>query len=152
MNSRLAEKEKDLEFLVSLRNEPGVAIYSNRGVVPSEILEKDFFHTPANSVYVVEEEGAKIGYVICHDRTADAEGRFYISVALVPTMRGHGYGPAMMKEAVSRCWEHGATEVYTDDVHANNQRSIRSMEKMGYEVLDRSGPRWKMIYRKKDER
>lgn len=148
MRSRPAEKERDLEFLVRLRNEAGVAALSNRGVVPSGTLEQDYFHAPANYPYIVEKDGAKIGYVICHDRTSDAPGRFYISVALVPEMRGKGYGPAMMKEAVDRCWEHGATEVYTDDVHATNTRSIRSMQKIGYEILNREGPRWTMVLRR----
>jgi len=145
MDSRLAEKEMDLEFLVGLRNEKESVRFSNRGLLSPQTIENDYFHTPENHAYVVvEEEKKRIGYLICHAKT---ERRYYISVALIPEMRGKGYGEFMIREAVRLCIEnHGAKEVYTDDVHANNTPSIRSMEKVGFKILSREGPKWEMIY------
>lgn len=144
MKSRLAEKEKDLEFLVSLRNEERCVEFSNRGVLTHEQVENDYFSTPDKNAYVVEEDDQKIGYLLCK-RINDK--RCQISVALSPEMRGKGYGGQMMQEAARICInQYGANEVVAD-VHANNLPSIRSMEKVGFTITKREGTVWEMMYR-----
>lgn len=153
MKSRPAEKEKDLEFLIGLRNETVCVEYSNRGILTLEQVEKDYFHTPDKNAYVVEDNDKKIGYLICrrlNDGNEEKEGnnkvRYQISVALIPEARGKGYGGPMMYEAARLCIDqHGAEEVVAD-VHARNLPSIRSMEKVGFIITKREGQIWEMMY------
>ena len=144
MKSRRAEKERDLEFLVSLRNEEECVKFSNRGVLTTKQVEADYFGTPNKNAYVVEENGQNIGYLICRKVS---DNTYQISVALAPEMRGRGYGGPMMYEAARICIDqHRATEVVAD-VHANNLPSIKSMERVGFEITKRDGPIWEMMYR-----
>lgn len=155
MKSRPAEKEKDLEFLIGLRNEKVCVEYSNRGVLTLEQVEKDYFHTSDKNTYVVEDNDRKIGYLICKKLNSGNEGNniekgnkvcYQISVALIPEARGKGYGGPMMYEAARLCIDqHGAEEVVAD-VHARNLPSIRSMEKVGFIITKREGQIWEMMY------
>ncbi len=144
MESRRAEKERDLEFLVSLRNEQECVKFSNRGVLTTKQVEADYFGTVNKNAYVVEENGQNIGYLICRKVS---DNTYQISVALAPQERGKGYGGPMMSEAARICIEqYGANEVVAE-VHANNLPSIRSMEKVGFKITKHDGPVWEMTYR-----
>lgn len=133
MNIRVATS-KDLHFLCVLRNDPASVRYSKRGVLSSEVIQKDYLENHDKRTFIVTDQSTPIAYLIFEELSKNS---CEISIAIAPDSRGKGYGTKVVRKgSIFAC-----TKLKYDTVVAKifsaNGSSIRIFEKCGYRVVNK---------------
>lgn len=104
-------------------------------------LAKD---APWREFLIAEEAGRPVGFVQLIDAHLE-ESHYWGEIAPdtwaidiwigAPGDRGRGLGTEMMRQALDRCFDHGAIEVVIDPL-ASNVNAIRFYERLGFEFVE----------------
>lgn len=139
MNLTLRKAKKgDSRFLFELRNEEAVRLVSrNTKPIAFSDHEKWFekkLTDPLSCMLVVEENGMRIAQTRCDVHSGGQEAE--ISIALISTFRGKGYGTKIIAKATAFFFEK-YPEVLTVRAYTNlgNIASVRSFTKADYRSL-----------------
>lgn len=135
MNITLRKAQKDdSEFLFNLRNEEAVRRVSGNSESISFETHSAWFAKKlagaASVIFITEEEGIPIAQI-----RFDIEGKDNadISIAVVASKRGKGYGATIIKAATTRFLEeHRDVSAVSAFINLGNEASRKSFAKAGY--------------------
>lgn len=126
---------EDLEFLVSLRNDPVSVAYSKRGELSKETIKKDFLYNKNKETFLVYDKNTALAYLIFEKTTTKNSE---ISIALAPQFRGKGRGTSIIKKGTLFALFQLKCSTITAKIYESNISSIRVFEKAGYQCIDKS--------------
>lgn len=127
----------DLDFLVSLRNDPVSVAFSKRGKLSREAIHQDYFENSKKDVYIVSMKEEAVAYLIFEKLSAeDCE----ISIALAPAFRNKGLGTKIVKRGTLFALFHLKYRGVVARIFEKNSTSCRVFEKAGYTCIDRKMP------------
>ena len=101
---------------------------------PRQALAHEAVHNPVCSSFVIEEEGAVVGYAFCW---VIFEQAHLINIAVAPSRRGKGHGEALLVHALRHARSQGA-EVMHLEVRETNPAAVALYQKYGFAILGRS--------------
>ncbi len=134
-----------LDFCYNLRNEEMSVKYSNKGIIPYDVYKEKYFENINNSILIVKKGkytksnykdvflNDVIGYVIFEDI---GEGFYEISIAIIPSERGKGYGTAILEEAYNDMFNNYFAKAIIAKLYSNNIGSKKIFEKAGYKLIN----------------
>ena len=126
--------EDDADLLVAWHADPDVSRYwDDETFTREEILER--LQRPDVDAYVVEAEGAPIGYLQAWWDEGEPR-RGGIDMFLVPSARGRGFGPDAARALTESLLAAGWSSV-TVDPYAWNGAAIRAWRRAGFVEVER---------------
>lgn len=101
-----------------------------------EYLERDFFHTPGPSYWILEENGIWVSAL----RLNELKPGFYYLEALEtrPDSRRNGYGSRLLTELIAALRQKGPFELH-DCVGKRNEASLRTHLRCGFRIVSEDG-------------
>lgn len=102
---------------------------------------------PGVEHFIAELDGAPIGFLQIIEASREpshywgevSPGTYAIDIWIGEAeQRNRGYGAAMMRQAIARCWADPAAHTIVIDPLVSNTAAIRFYERMGFQVI---GPR-----------
>ena len=99
-------------------------------------LERDFFHTPGPSLWVLEAEGRWVSAL----RLNELKPGFYYLEALEtrPDCRRRGYSSRLLTEVIETLKKQGPFQI-CDCVGKRNNASLRTHRKCGFQIVSEDG-------------
>lgn len=122
-------KAHDIDFLVSLRNDPVSAAYSKRGLLSKEVIQSDYLENSLKKAFLVYRESTPIAYIIFEQLSQIATE---ISIALAPEFRGKGLGKKIIQKGTLFALFHLGYDTVWARIYEANTASICVFEKANY--------------------
>jgi aminoglycoside 6'-N-acetyltransferase len=120
----------DADMLVEWHRDPDVSRFWDEKVFTHEEMIARLAR-PHVDPYIVESEGAPIGYI---QAWFDSEDETGIDMFLLPGHRGRGLGPAAARTLVGHLLTSGRPRV-TVDPYASNEAAVRSWRRAGFKPV-----------------
>jgi aminoglycoside 6'-N-acetyltransferase len=121
--------DDDADLLVAWHNDEEVARYWDRKTFTRETMLARLARARVTP-YIVEADGAPVGYLQVHDLDEDGDGG--LDMFLLPGARGRGLGPDAARAMVRHLLdERGWTRV-TVDPYAWNETAVRGWRNAGF--------------------
>lgn len=125
----------DIDFLYALYMHPEI----NRWLLYEEMSPDAFRPVISDllsrqAIYVFEEDGRPVGMCkLVPQKFRNSHIMYLGGVAIDPADRGRGIGFSMLRDAIQRCREKGATRIELT-VAVENETAIRLYERMGFKM------------------
>jgi len=125
----------DVDLLVAWHADPDVARYWDDETFSNEEM-RERLARPDVDAYVVEAEGRPVGYLQAW-RGGDGSGG--LDMFLIPSARGHGYGPDAARTLALHLRESGWSRV-TVDPYQWNERAVAAWRRAGFDPVGQHPP------------
>ncbi len=134
-----AARERDMELLRDLRNEPSVRKASLQTAVIPQAEHQRWYQkalaSPKTAIYIVlGSNKSPIGFV-----RFQRESRWIsdVSIALSKNSRGHGHGSAALKRATSKIFRRWPIKKVVARIKNSNSTSVAAFLKTGFHLVPR---------------
>ena len=122
----------DVDLLLAWHADEDVARYwDGKSFTRESMLER--LARPRVTPYVVEVDGAPVGYLQAHDLDDDGDGG--LDMFLVPAARGRGLGPDAARALATYLLDDRGWSRVTVDPYAWNERALLGWRNAGFEQV-----------------
>lgn len=121
--------EADLEALVEIIREPGVAEWWGESAAPDRLRED--LHMDG-AAWAIEVDGELAGWLGCTEETEPEYPSVGLDISLSGRFQGRGLGPDALRTAIRWFADERGHHRFTIDPAAHNDRAIRAYETVGF--------------------
>lgn len=129
--------DADAELLVRWHRDPEIARYWDNETFTHEEMRARLAR-PDVDPYIIEAHGEPIGYLQAW--FGDAPSDAGLDMFLVPTARGHGFGPDAARALATYLLQETGRNRLTVDPYLSNKRAIRAWQEAGFRPIEERRP------------